>query len=237
MTDNLSIFQQCILCGNCTTAEIALCAECALELPSPECVCRRCGVELGVELGTTPPTHDYCGRCLSDPPSFDHCISAFRYEFPIRELIAGFKFHAGFAEGRTLARLLAERASQAFETLGKPQRLLPVPLHVSRLRERGFNQSIEVARIIGQRCGIAVDTSYCRRLRATPSQKGLLAEERAVNLRNAFTLHGECARGKLQHVAIVDDVVTTMTTVDTLARVLRSAGVARIDVLCLARVS
>lgn len=233
MTCHIPIFQQCILCGDCTTADIALCVECALELPCPECACKRCGIE----LGPAPPAHGFCGHCLSDPPSFDHCIAAFRYEFPIRELIAGFKFHAGFAEGRTLARLLAERAGREFETLGKPQRLLPVPLHASRLRERGFNQSIELARVIGQHCGIAVDTSYCRRSRATPSQKGLSAEERAANLRNAFTLHGECAEGKLRHVAIVDDVVTTMTTVDTLARVLRSAGVARIDVLCLARVS
>jgi ComF family protein len=233
MTNLVPIFQQCILCGHRTTADIALCAECALELPYPECACKRCGVE----LGPIPPVHGYCGRCLSEPPSFDHCIAAFRYEFPVRELIAGFKFHAGFAEGRTLARLLAERATQAFETIGKPQRLLPIPLHASRLRERGFNQSIELARVIGQHCGITVDTSYCRRSRATPTQKGLSAEERATNLRNAFTLHGECVGGTLRHVAIVDDVVTTMTTVDTLARVLRHAGVTRIDVLCLARVS
>lgn len=233
MTRHISSFQQCILCGHCTSAEVALCPGCALELPCPECVCKRCGVE----LGPAAPVHGHCGRCLSEPPSFDRCIAGFRYEFPIRELIAEFKFHGGFAEGRTLARLLAERADRVFATGGKPQWLLPVPLHTARLRERGFNQSIEVARIIGQRCGIGVDTSYCRRLRATPSQKGLSAEERAVNLRNAFSLHGECADGKLKHVAIVDDVVTTMTTVDTLARVLRCAGVARIDVLCLARVS
>ncbi len=233
MSTHIRLFQQCILCGNCTTAEIALCSECALDLPCPAYVCKRCGID----LGPTAAPHGYCGLCLSEPPSFDRCIAGFSYEFPIRELIAEFKFQGGFAEGRTLARLLAERAKRAFETGGRPQRLLPVPLHVSRLRERGFNQSIEVARVIGHHCGIAVDTTYCRRSRATPSQKGLSAAERAVNLRHAFTLHGECAEGKLRHVAIVDDVVTTMTTVDTLARVLRKAGVERIDILCLARVS
>ncbi|MES3007165.1 MAG: ComF family protein [Pseudomonadota bacterium] len=214
-------------------SDIALCTECTMELPYPEYGCKRCGIELGL----TPPAHGYCGRCLLEPPSFDRCVPVFRYEFPVRELIAGFKFHAGFAEGRTLARLLCERAEHCFAIHGKPQRLLPIPLHTSRLRERGFNQSTELARVIGRHCDIAVADNGCRRSRATPSQKGLSAEERATNLRNAFTLHGDCADGSLKHVAIVDDVVTTMTTVDTLARLLRSAGIARIDVLCLARVS
>ena len=212
---------------------LALCAACLADLPCTENTCQRCGVE----LGATPPAHCYCGRCLLEPPSFDRCIPVFRYEFPIRELIAHFKFQAGFAEGRTLAHLLATRAEDYFDTLGRPQRLLPVPLHPARLRERGFNQSVELARIIGRHCGIAVDATSCRRARATPSQKGLTAEERAINLRHAFALDGDCADGSLQHVAIVDDVVTTMATVDTLARLLRRAGIARIDVLCLARVS
>lgn len=225
--------QQCVLCGETLYGQSGICAPCRFDLPWPIQPCRRCAVELGPE----PPLHGYCGTCLGEPPAFDRCIALSRYEYPVRELIASFKFNARFAEGQALAHLLAEHVFNTYSPQEMPRCLLPVPLHPRRLRERGYNQSMELARAVGRRCGIAVATHYCRRIRATPPQKGLSAEERALNLRNAFALSDRVPADHPQHVAIVDDVVTTMATVSAIARLLRTAGHSRIDVICLARVS
>lgn len=228
------LLQQCVLCGG-DLFDLAdgICPPCQSELPWPLHPCARCSVELGPE----PPAHHYCGNCLGDPPAFDHCFAPFRYEFPVRELIASFKFNARFAEGRALAQLLAEFVFNVYPAAESPGCLLPVPLHPRRLRERGYNQSMELARAVGKRCHIPVATNYCRRIRSTPSQKGLSADERAVNLRNAFVLDRSSLADPPRHVAIVDDVVTTMATVSAIAQLLRTAGHARIDVICLARVN
>ncbi|MDP1930528.1 MAG: ComF family protein [Gammaproteobacteria bacterium] len=225
--------QQCVLCGDSLNRSFGICDPCQQELPTPVNGCQRCGIEMGPE----PSACGYCGQCLSDPPAFDRCIALCRYEYPIRELIASFKFHARFAEGQALAKLLAERVLNCYEPDDMPQSLLPVPLHPRRLRERGYNQSVELARAVGRRCNIPIALHYCRRTRSTPSQKGLSADERAVNLRNAFVLDQNGSAKPPRHIAIVDDVVTTMTTVNTIARMLRAAGHSRIDVICLARVS
>ncbi len=181
--------------------------------------------------------HRHCGQCLLLPPAFDACLALFKYEYPVRELISNYKFQAGFAVGRALANLLANTIATHHQKRDTPQLLLPVPLHKARLRERGFNQSTELARCIGRHNKIPVAATICRRIKATPPQKGLSALERSKNLRGAFALSTADIPSHINHVAIVDDVVTTMVTVDSIARLLRNAGIERIDVYCLARVS
>jgi ComF family protein len=112
-----------------------------------------------------------------------------------------------------------------------PQALVPVPLHVSRLRQRGFNQSIELFLPVARAMGIPLLREVVIRHRATSSQVGLSRSQRRRNLRGAFVVRESLP----EHVAIVDDVVTTGTTVNELARVLRRAGVERIDVWSVAR--
>lgn len=225
--------QSCILCSCGISRASNLCWECEMGLPYPLNPCARCGVELGPE----PPLHRHCGQCLLQPPVFDVCLPLLQYEYPVRELISSFKFRAGFTEGRTLADLLANAVASYHADGDKPQLLLPVPLHKIRLCERGFNQSMELARCIGRRNDIPIATGVCRRTRATPSQKGLSALERSKNLHGAFTLNAADIPANTRHVAIVDDVVTTMSTVNCIAGLLRRVGLERIDVYCLARVS
>ncbi len=153
----------------------------------------------------------------------------------MRELIAGFKFHADFALGRSLSILLAERLKGSWEAPLERPVLVPVPLHVGRLRGRGFNQSLLIAKVLAAECDLPLATQHCRRLRATPSQRGLRAGERQLNLRDAFALAQPPQ--VFPHVVIVDDVVTTTSTVDELAGLYRRAGSRRVDVACLARVS
>lgn len=203
------------------------------ELPYPHNPCARCSVELGPE----PPQHLHCGQCLLQPPNFDACVPLLQYEYPAIELISSFKFHAGFVEGIALIELLADTIAIYLQSRKKPQLLIPVPLHKTRLRERGFNQSLEIARRIGSRNGITVASTICTRTKATPSQKDLSALERSQNLKDAFAVSISAMPAHATHVAIIDDVVTTMTTVNCIATLLKSAGAERVDVYCLARVS
>ena len=107
-----------------------------------------------------------------------------------------------------------------------------MPLHPSRLRERGFNQSLQLARSIGQQLDLPVQPFSCQRIRDTPSQSSLPWKERDKNMRKAFSCEGDVA-GK--HVAIVDDVMTTGATVNELALALLNAGASEVSVWVVAR--
>ena len=220
---------QCLLCGALSGASEGICLDCLSDLPWPQRPCSRCAEELQPEAEAS-----WCERCLLTPPVFDSCIPLLRYEFPARELIAGFKFHARFAAGRALGALLAETMlSTCHDQL--PEVLVPVPLHPQRLRQRGFNQSTLLAQAVSSRSGIPV-LNCVSRVRATTAQRTLRATARQDNLKDAFVVEWKRLR-HVQHVAIIDDVVTTMNTANSLSTALRNAGVTHIDVLCAARVS
>ena len=226
---HLSLPGQCLLCGTSAGADSGICLECLSDLPWPQQPCRHCGEEMGPDADSS-----WCERCLLMPPLFDQCIPLFRYAFPARELITQFKFRAGFAAGRALGILLAERLD-AMATADLPEALVPVPLHQQRLRQRGFNQSALLARTLSTCSGVPV-INCATRIRATATQRTLHAAARRNNLKGAFTVDASMLQG-IQHVAIVDDVMTTMNTANSLALALRREGVERIDVLCVARVS
>lgn len=158
-------------------------------------------------------------------------MACFTYEEPVRHLIRGLKFHRRYAYGRLLGALLAEKLTPRLEDL--PQRIIPVPLHRGRYRERGFNHAAEIAREVSRRTGIPVDTGTAYRIRVTRPQVGLSAEQRTHNVRGAFELTAPCA---VRHVAILDDVVTTGATVNELARTLKQGGAERVEVWTCARV-
>ncbi len=213
----------CLLCGDPGAKGLDLCAACIRALPYNDCACLRCALPLtDIEL--------LCGDCQRKPPLFDSTLTLCRYEQPVSHLIRNLKFGADHACARTLGQLMADKL-QALP--GQPTVIIPTPLHPRRYRERGFNQSAEIASEIAKRLGIPLNLTACERVRNTPAQAGLTARERHRNLRQAFrVIHP----GLPEHVAIVDDVITTGTTSQELARVLRKAGVKRIDVWALARV-
>lgn len=222
----------CLLCGMSSPGKLALCPPCQEELPSIQSGCLRCALALGPQ----PPSHGLCGQCNVDPPPFDHCYPLGGYEFPLREMIARLKFHARFSVGRALGQLLAQRLAPVFSA-APPDILLPVPLHTGRLRQRGFNQSIEIAQQLSRYFDTPIATQYCQRMRPSKPQRGLCAAERRKNVQGIFRLALETMKSTPHHVVIVDDVVTTMATVKAIAYLLKKEGVARVDVACLARVS
>jgi ComF family protein len=169
-----------------------------------------------------------CGGCLRRPPRWDSAFALLRYEYPADGLIKVFKYGQRLAVGRVLGELMAERLA------GRPlpALILPVPLHPSRERERGFNQAMELARPLAAELGIGLDAGLCRRVRATPPQSTLDRRNRARNLRGAFVLRRTL---NADEVAIVDDVVTTGATAAELTATLRRGGARRIEVWSAAR--
>lgn len=213
----------CLLCGDTGTAGRDLCRPCAESLPLNHPACPRCARSLPFETDTP------CGLCQRRQPAFDRSFALFRYEEPVRHLIKALKFHARYPCARLLGELMAD-ALTGQEDL--PKLIIPIPLHPSRYRHRGHNQSLEIARALSHRLHIPLELQSCIRAKATQPQTELKAKERLRNVRHAFAVVRPIAA---EHVAILDDVITTGATVNELAKALRKAGVKRVDVWACAR--
>jgi ComF family protein len=216
----------CLLCGAPGRGDLDLCPACRDDLPHNRHACPRCALP----LPATAPVGTLCGACQRRPPVYDRCLAPLRYQGAAPHLITGLKFHARMACARLLGELLVGGVAEAAVAL--PECLVPVPLHPARLRERGFNQALEIARIPARRLGLPLDLHTCVRQVATAPQSGLPAKARRRNLRGAFAL---IRPPEVRHLALVDDVVTTGSTVQELARTLKRAGVARVDVWAVAK--
>lgn len=216
----------CLLCGKLSGKLQDLCPACKSRLPLNDHHCRSCAQPL--PLSTTGGS--LCGRCQRNNPLFDHCFAPFRYQDELTSLHHNFKFHHKLAAGRLMAELMCEQLEVPSRNL--PQLLIPVPLHGRRLRERGFNQAQELARILSARLSIPIDSHSLCRTRNTTAQSGLPKKERQKNIRNAFALTAKVAS---PHVAIIDDVMTTGLTVNEIAKILRASGVSEIEIWVFAR--
>lgn len=220
--------QTCSLCDEAADTAHRLCSSCEAELPWLGEHCLICALPL-VGVGLT------CGSCLRRPPSFDRVEAPWRYAFPIDSLVTRFKHQAQWPLGRLLGELLAQHLLHAFdEGLARPDLLLPVPLADRRQRRRGFNQAALLARWLGEQLHLPLQHDWLRRTSDTQAQQELDAAARKRNLRRAFAISPESRVSGL-HLALVDDVLTTGATAESLARLLKRAGAARVDVYCLAR--
>lgn len=215
---------RCLLCGADGDRARDLCPGCAADFAANRACCARCAVP----LAHAAPV---CGACLRSPPPFDAAWSSFRYAHPLDLLEARFKFHADLAAGRVLSDLLIERFR--IDAPALPDAIVPVPLHRARLRARGYNQALELARPLARSLAIPLRDDRLVRTRATDAQSALDAKARRRNLRGAFTV--EAGAPLPAHVALFDDVMTTGATLREAALTLRRAGVARVDAWALAR--
>lgn len=213
----------CLVCSEPGVAGRDACPACLASLPWLESACRRCALPL-----PAMETADVlCGACRQGASPLERVQAALLYDAPVDGLLRRFKFHHDLTAGRLLSQLMAERLAG----VDRPQALVPVPLHASRLRRRGYDQTLELARPLARRLGLLLVTGL-RRVRATAAQSELDAATRRRNLRNAFAVAGPLPA----HVALVDDVMTTGATLQAAARALRRAGVARVDAWVCARV-
>jgi ComF family protein len=203
--------QDCLLCG-AAGVEYLLCAACAADLPRPPaCHCPICGEAV--------PSASPCGACLNKPPAFDATVVAFRYAFPVDKLVQALKY------GHRLA--IADYFAAAMLSGQRPDSdlVIPLPLSRERLRQRGFNQAVEIARPRARALGLPLLLDGCARVLDTAAQATLPWQARRKNVRHAF----ECAVDLAGKWAIVvDDVMTSGATLDEFASVLKVHGATRV---------
>ncbi len=221
----------CLACRKPAGAGGGLCPKCwqgagFIERP----YCERLG---------TPFAYDSGGPLISpsafsDPPVFDRARAAMRFSDVARDLVHLLKYGDRLDLVKPFARWMARAGDELLRDAGA---LIPVPLHWTRLFQRRFNQSAELARAIARQRKFAVIDDALVRVRATPPQVGLARDERAKNVHGAFSIEKTMrAKVKGKRIVLVDDVLTTGATANACARVLRRAGAAQVDVLTLARV-
>lgn len=213
----------CLVCGAPGKDVLDLCTGCRFELPRNNPACGCCGIPLYGDQALI------CGQCQQHPPPFKRTLTPFLYEPPMDCLIKLLKFQGQLAAATLLGNLLQEVLIQ--RTTPLPEAMLPVPLHPSRMAERGFNQALEIARIVSKPMAIPIIANAVKRHRPTPPQVSLDAKARRSNVRGAFRRQQPI---QARHIAIVDDVITTGSTVIEVARVLKRAGVEEIEVWALA---
>ena len=209
----------CVLCA-ADAGTAPLCAACAADLPClPPQRCPQCA---------EPTTHgERCGRCLAHPLAFDSAVALYAYEFPLDRLVHALKYGHQLA----LAGWFGEALAAALAG-GTWNRLVPLPLHRHRLRQRGFNQSVEIGRHLGRTLGVPMAATILQRCRETRPQAELPLKERQGNLRGAFACSADL-RG--QRILLVDDVMTSGATLDEAARVLKIHGAASVTVAVVGR--
>jgi ComF family protein len=215
---NLALPQDCLLCG-AASGDALICRDCRDELPAlPAEHCPVCALPT--------PGAAICGRCLKRPPHFDGTVAPFAYIFPVDRMIQALKYGHRLAIVPFFGQALSATARLEADLI------VPLPLHPMRLRERGFNQALEIARNVARAWRRPLDYRSCERSHNSPPQASLPWKQRQRNVRGAFLCHGDFT-GK--HVVAVDDVITSGATLDEFARTLKKAGAARVTNLVVAR--
>lgn len=214
---------RCLLCGEPGSTGRDLCAACARGLPWSLDACRRCALPLPAGTGKQL----LCGQCQQEQSPLQEVRASFLYGAPVDGLLRRFKFHQDLAAGRLLSQLMLSQQGEG----PRPQALVPLPLHCSRLRQRGYDQALELARPLARALQLPLCTAL-RRTRATRAQSELDAAARKRNVRAAFSAIGPLPA----HVTLVDDVMTTGATLQAAASALRKAGAERVDAWVCARV-
>ena len=215
---------RCVLChGPGQPPSLDLCAACEADLPWLAGACARCG----------EPSAEPCA-CAGLARPYARCHAAFDYAFPLDRLVQALKYEGALANARVLGHALAQSLRRAARE-ADVDAIVPIPLHRARLVERGFNQSLEIARTVRTSLGLALLPAALERTRATAAQVGLARAARRDNVRGAFAGRRACVEGR--RLALLDDVVTTGATVAEAAVALRAAGARHVDVWCLARAS
>jgi len=212
----------CVICKSPSQQALDLCSACENDLPFLQNACSLCGASLAKN---SPPI---CGNCLTHPPPYHDLICLAHYQGPIRRFITQLKFHQQLAFSHILGHLFVKHMG----THQTPDMIIPVPLHTKRLKQRGFNQALEIAKVIQKQLNIPINHTICQRIRHTQPQTSLPAHQRARNVKKAFTVRGDLSN---HHVAVVDDVMTTGHTMREVCCALRKAGTKRVSVWCIAK--
>ena len=223
---------RCVLCGRPgSRPRFDLCRACESELPRLDQACPRCGLPRETRHESRSGD-DGCPHCPPEPIAYSRCHAPFVYEFPVADLLQSLKYEGALANARVLGTLLACAGAEQ-GLAGTMDAVIPMPLHESRLIARGFNQSYELARFVSRSLVIPCDVRALHRTRVTQPQVGLSRSARRENVRSAFV--ADRARVAGRRLILLDDVITTGSTVAAAASALRSAGAVEVQAWSVAR--
>ena len=228
----LLVPEVCLVCRTRVDADGTLCAECWRGIDFIRApLCDRLGIPMPFDMGG----RNISAAALAKPPVYDRARAVAHFDGTMRKLVHGLKYSDRHDCVPLFGRWLAVAGG---EILVGADMLVPVPLNRWRLIRRRFNQAALLARELGRRTGLPFEPDIVTRTRRTRSQVGLKPEERRKNVSGAFAVAArQRPRIAGRNIVLVDDVITTGATVEALARTLKSAGAARVDVLALARVT
>lgn len=217
--------EKCALCR--CESNLGFCINCQKLLPWIECACEICSIQLS-EPGV-------CGHCQSRRPVYQDSIIPFRYKSPISDLIQGMKYSNQLSYAVALAKILSLWVMKNPADL--PDTIVPMPLHRKRIVQRGFNQATEIARVLSKQLDIPINQTLLKRVKNTEKQTGLHEKMRQQNVRNAFVGKASTRENPTayRHVALLDDVVTSGSTVNAAAKALIGAGVECVSVWAIAK--
>ncbi|TAL66031.1 MAG: ComF family protein [Legionella sp.] len=210
----------CTLCSQFHLGTLAVCHDCQHWLRPLGPSCQHCAYPL------SSVEHLICGQCIKTKPHFDRAYIAYPFEEPLRSLLHQFKYHNGLYLKSFLGELMLKVSIDL-----QGQCLIPVPMHPLRLKQRGFNQAAVLTQYLAKTLQVPYDLFSCRKIINTAPQASLDGDLRRKNLRNAF----EIKALPYQHVILIDDLLTTGSTANELARAFKKSGVQRVDVWCCAR--
>lgn len=222
------LFNFCTVCGSPQNHN-NLCEYCQNTIIHPDNVCHQCAEPVSTEDCEQDPDSILCGRCLSNSPYFDHTFFAGLYRPPLSDLLHQFKFNQSPELKNLLAKLFVDQYLKDEKPM--PEALISIPLHKKRLRQRGYNQAQLIAKVLSKKFQIPLINSQIIRVKNTIEQSTLKSYQRQKNVRKAFEIKGSFPK----HVAIVDDIVTTGSTVNAVAQLLKKRSVTQIDIWAIAK--
>ncbi len=220
--------RRCTLCDTHGLDNQNVCHSCALEMPANINDCTGCA------RAHTDSARFLCANCEKSPPPWQRCFIAMRYEIPADYLVKRFKYGGDRAAGRAMAEQMWTLSASFRDKLHNNLHdtlFVPVPLHKSRLQERGFNQAEYLASYLAAQCGTIVVPQALIRTRPTCPQVGLSKKARRLNMKNSFRINTLVAN---KHVVLVDDVLTTGSTARACSHVLMHAGAVDLTLWCYA---
>lgn len=219
----LNILQDtCIICYQTNKSDYHICQDCYDCLPWIDNACTKCALPL--DKGNSQ-----CGKCLRGAGAVDNVVALFRYEEPIKNFVHQLKYKKKLYYAKILAYLFASR----FKSIDSIDVILPVPLAIQRLKDRGYNQSLELCKSLSHKISIPVFSKVLIKQRETKSQSSLSKEQRLRNVRSSDFQLTSPVKGK--RVLIVDDVYTTGTTINCLAKMLKKNGAESVDAVVICR--
>lgn len=212
-------------------AAIELCEACKNDLKIVTTACFQCGIPL-----QQTSSKQLCGECLKKSPSYEQVISVYHYQQPLIWLIQQMKFHKKTRIAHLLAQLMSRYIKQciAGNLISIPDVIIPVPLHHKRQHQRHFNQAEELSKVISKALQKPIDTQYIERHLSSQQQSGLDAKQRKKNVKGIFKITNRKNK-QYQHAVIIDDVMSTGSTVNEVAKILKKSGIKKVDVWVLAR--